>query len=349
MSSSELTYSSLSSIASSTTYSVSQGISSSTPYSSSQNLSSSTTYSSSQGLSSSTTYSVIKALSSSKTSSSYTGTFTPSIPTGFNPFVDKRRGENGSIFIIFGTIIISLLVGILLTRLWFWLKNRRATEDDKLFEDYYGGSNGFMKYDSDFVNKEKSSYNVYLESSPESGFSHASKSSTSSAGGQSGVDLNNLTSKPGRSLRGTSQSYVLPTKRNSFISPINALINESRSDASSDGMPSAKSKQFSTFDVTESSASDSIHTSKNVVSPYETRSRSISVLFNSNSPNLDSVGHSRAPSAHLDCVEKMVNQSLIDLNKSKQHSSSNEQSTKPKRSVRPASQVLDMLVLQELQ
>lgn len=310
----------------------------------------STTTSPTTLLTSTMTPTTLHSQTASKTTSSYTGTFSASIPTTINPYINQEKGLNGTVFIIVGTIIISIITAILAARFWFWLKNRRATDDDKAFEDYYGGQNddshGLLNYDSAYFGKEKP-YNIHLESSPESGFSHSTNSSSASAGDIIRPDINNLTSQPGRTLRGTTQSYIPPVKRNSFISPINALI-ESQHE-SSDILSSDNNRSFSASNITNSSTSESIPSAaaKSEITPSERRNRSISVLFNANSPNLGA--HSRAASAHLNSVEKMVNQSLIDLNQSRNNQSvSNKATKKPRRNTRPASQVLDMLVLQDL-
>lgn len=271
----------------------------------------------------------------SNTSSSYT--FTATVPNVKNPYIIHQKGKNGSIFIIVGSVIIALIAGIILARFWFWLKNRKATNDEKLLDDYYGGAlekttSGFLNYDPIYFDREKSAFNLSIDSSPESKGSPSSHLSTSSGGNSSRIDLNNLTTQPGRALRGPSQIPAI--RRNSFISPLNELINESNIDLIQD---SNKHEIY----AASKNGSTSIETTVDSGLPLHARNKSMSLLFNDISPK----SHNRARSVHLDSVEQLVNQSLIDLDKSG-ISTSDRQTTKPKRS-RPASQVLDMLVLQD--
>ncbi|TID13563.1 hypothetical protein CANINC_004921 [Pichia inconspicua] len=266
------------------------------------------------------------------TSSSYT--FTPTIPSVKNPYIIHHEGKNGSIFIILGSVIIALIVGMILARFWFWMKNRKATNDEKLLDEYYGGTleksrSGFLNYDPAYFDNEKSAFNLSFNSSPYTCNSQTSQSSTSSGDRKSRIDLNNLTTQPGRALRGDSQ---IPTiRRNSFISPLNDLINESNVNLVSNANSDINSGVFSASTETMLGSGTVLHA----------RNKSIPALDKINSPTPD-----RRRSTHLETVEQMVNQSLINLDKSG-NSIPNEQSTKTKRS-RPASQVLDMLVLQDL-
>lgn len=287
--------------------------------------------------------------------------FKASIPTSYDPYIVHSDDKDGTIFIAVGTILIALFVFFIIAKFWFFLKNRKAAElatkyDDIYAGNYYDSSSSVLHYDSAFFDEKKSSYGT---DSPSSGtrstYSHSTNPSTSSRGSETREDVNNYTSQPGRNLRNAYryQNYN-PKRRESFISPINELINDS-SEKNED--PQLATKRMSYIDLLDSTVNQTPDSNNNstthVAPPSRRKTQSISMLFNSPIDN-DHTGkfpHAKSPSVDFGQVHKLVNQSLVSVNQSpstpstaSEGSSAVTRKEKPGKKNRPPSMVLDMLV-----
>lgn len=332
---------------------------------------------------------VTATATATSTSSSYSGTFTASVPLIRDPYYEESDDKNGTVFIAVGTIIIALFGMLLTARFVYWLKNRKAAKDATKFdEDYYYGNGSpyhdnnsvsFLNYDSSYFDEKKSYYGISSPSSSDrSHFTHSSAPSTTSTADSINTNhIDNLASQPGRHLRSAlTQTYVPPRNRNSFISPINELINESLTSFPQENANSAgsngKSLQNSKSDpstINPSSTTDSFSSADGSKKEHRRRkTQSISILFNG-SPNLSSTSqvyntrHSKSTSVDLHELEKMIhekysagsgnatpNAGSIDTPESRSAADKSQHPSKnsAKKHNRPPSVVLDMLVQQEM-
>jgi hypothetical protein len=315
------------------------------------------------------------------TSSSYVPTYTPSIPKVYDPYIIYSKDRNGTVFIAVGTIIIAIFVIVFFARFWYWLKNRKAAKDATRFDDYFGNggtyndsnqsSFTFLQYDSSYFDEKKSNYGI--DSSPNSSnrsnFSHSSLSSTSSSTISNQNNANtmysNMISKPGHNLRNAlTQTYVPSRNRNSFISPIDQLINDSKYKTNNDekGENEEFNKRLSYSKLLDSPMNRTDAEFSNTIPSQEKRKRktqSISILFNGSDLNdfensmnqhvqQQQKPHFRSTSVDFNQLEKMVNQSLVDVNKSSGNSTpvvtSDLSKAGGKKKNRPPSAILDSLV-----
>lgn len=331
-----------------------------------------------------TQYTSSLSASSTTISTAYDPTFTPSIPKVLDPYIIRYDDYNGTVFIAVGTIIIVSFAILLIARFWFWIKNRKAAKDATDFDDYYGSSpyfdekdGGFLSYDSSYFGEKKKNLGLYSSSASSFNSTGSSNfnSSSSASVNERFNDLSNLTSQPGRNLRNALTQPYTPPKRNSFISPINQLIQEQYNSTTTINSNNNRLSNSNLLDSTNLTPSTGQLTAESLSSTLDKEqkfkkrnARSISLLFNGDidNPLLNNKSvenHSRSTSLDLHELEKLIQKSIADVSNSRNESSTTVNSTgspsstkttttttrgdSNKRDKRPPSLILDMLVQNE--
>lgn len=155
------------------------------------------------------------------------------VPTGVSPFASKSTDMNGTVFVAVGTIVLALLGLLLLSRFFFWLKNRRDAHSFADIDDYYGRIYDYEKslFGTDSEPDEKTNaltlqYDSQVFSEKRSASSNNSYHSSNPSSSSNTPQV--TPPRPGRMLRNGSQTIPaqMNIKRASYISPINELASQ---------------------------------------------------------------------------------------------------------------------------
>lgn len=167
-----------------------------------------------------------------KTTSSYSVTFTPTVPTSSDPFIHRETALNGTVFIAVGAALVGVLFLYYLHRLYNYYTSKKNTDTGNLMEqlntNYIFNKGKFNSGDSDddmstiFGNHSTLSLNK-LANDANARDNHSIYSANLLNSRSSLVDLNDMVAQQGRSYK-NSINKIGTTRASCYISPVGELI-----------------------------------------------------------------------------------------------------------------------------
>ncbi|AOA64119.1 Hypothetical protein PP7435_CHR3-0382 [Komagataella phaffii CBS 7435] len=167
-----------------------------------------------------------------KTTSSYSVTFTPTVPTSADPFIHRETALNGTVFIAVGSALVGVLFLYYLHRLYNYYTSKKNTDTGNLMEqlntNYIFNKGKFNSGDSDddmstiFGNHSTLSLNK-LANDATTRENHSIYSANLLNSRSSLVDLNDMVAQQGRSYK-NSINKIGTTRASCYISPVGELV-----------------------------------------------------------------------------------------------------------------------------